>query len=91
MGSMDHQEVAQIVERGYVEIGGSRFYRHDDVTERQREVLVQAARGLSIAESAAETGHSRETVRTHRHNVIAILGARNITHAVHIAHVKELL
>ena len=89
--AMDHEAVAEIIDRGYVEIGGHRFYRHDELTGRQKEVLLQAARGLSVDESAAETGHSPETVRSHRHNIIAALGARNIAHAVHIAHVKELL
>ena len=89
--AIDHEAVAEIIDRGYVEIGGHRFYRHEELTDRQMQVLQQAARGLSIDESAAETGHSPETIRSHRANVIAALGAKNIAHAVHIAHVKELL
>ncbi len=83
--------VDEIVDRGYVEIGGFLFYRREELTERQKEVLEQAARGLSVDETAAETKHSPETIRTHRQKIIANLGAKNMTHAVHLAHLRGLL
>ncbi|HVM69021.1 MAG TPA: LuxR C-terminal-related transcriptional regulator [Gaiellaceae bacterium] len=45
-------------------------------------VLAAAARGLTVAETAAERGVSPETVRSQRKVLLAKLGARNMTQAV---------
>lgn len=55
------------------------------LTRREREVLEQAARGLSRYEAASESHHSSETVLTMRRLAMRRLGARNIANAVYIA------
>jgi len=62
-----------------------------ELRPRELAVLEQAARGLSSRESAAETSHSEATVKYHRASIQRKLGARNICHAVHLAHRQGLL
>jgi DNA-binding CsgD family transcriptional regulator len=56
----------------------------DELTPRQLAVLRCAA-------AALELGVSYETVKSHRSWVLTRLGARNITHAVHLAHERGLI
>jgi DNA-binding CsgD family transcriptional regulator len=63
----------------------------DELTPRQLAVLRCAAAGLDSATTALELGVSYETVKSHRSWVLTRLGARNITHAVHLAHERGLI
>ncbi len=50
----------------------------------ERQVLHDAANGLTGAESARQLGKSYETVKTQRSQIVLKLGARNLAHAVSI-------
>lgn len=55
------------------------------LTPRMRAVLLQAASGLTVAESAERVGVAPATVRTIRSAACSRLHARNVTEAVAIA------
>jgi RNA polymerase sigma factor (sigma-70 family) len=65
--------------------------RPGSISEREREILSGAAEGESAEMTAKRLGRSIETVKTHRRHVIAKLEARNMIHAVHLAHRMNLL
>ncbi|MCK8503409.1 response regulator [Myxococcus fulvus] len=57
----------------------------DELTAREREVLLCVAAGNANKEVAAQMGISEETVKTHMKNVLTKLSARDRTHAVVVA------
>lgn len=67
-------------------------YREEGpLTPRVHATLEAAASGLTIAETALRLHVSVNTVQVERRVAIARLGARNMPHAVSIAHRKGLL
>jgi DNA-binding NarL/FixJ family response regulator len=62
----------------------------EDLTVREREVLVAIAQGLSNIEIARELFLSESTVKTHVGRVLAKLNARDRVHAVIWAHRQGL-
>jgi DNA-binding CsgD family transcriptional regulator len=55
------------------------------------EVLHAAAEGLSAGETAAMLVKSKHTIVTQRRALQAKLGARNLPHAVALAHQRRLI
>lgn len=65
--------------------------RNDELSFRELEVLELTANGLNNHEVAKKLGISFETIKTHKRNVIAKLGASNSAHAVAIAMCRGLI
>lgn len=54
----------------------------DWLDPKQREVLERAADGQTGAETGRAMGYSQDGIKIIRRDVLRILGARNMTHAV---------
>jgi DNA-binding NarL/FixJ family response regulator len=84
------------VTRRLIEAFSTRPSRRDnprfaDMTDREREVLVAIARGLSNEELAEELFISENTVKTHVKRVLTKLGARDRVQAVVMAYEGGLM
>jgi len=65
--------------------------RKAKVSPRGLEVLVLIADGMSNSDTARLLGIKYQTVKTHSHNVVEQLGARNVTQAFMLALAKGLI
>ncbi len=61
------------------------FTPRDDLSAREREVLLYVARGLGNKQIARAIGRSAETMKAHLESAFQKLGARDRTHAVTLA------
>jgi DNA-binding NarL/FixJ family response regulator len=55
------------------------------LTERQRDVLMLVAQGMSLKQIAAELCISQRTVETHKYEMMRVLGAHSTADLVHFA------
>ena len=86
----DHAQLRAAIQTAFSR-EGARLERRGDaaklatLTEREREVLEQAVKGLHAKEIAAALGISQRTVEVHKTRIMEKLGARNVAELVRIA------
>ena len=86
----DHAQLRAAIETAFSR-EGARLERAGDaaklatLTEREREVLEQAAKGLHAKEIAVALGISPRTVEVHKPRIMEKLGARNVAELVRLA------
>jgi FixJ family two-component response regulator len=86
----DHGQLRAAIDTAFTR-EGDRLARAGDaaklatLTEREREVLEHAARGLHAKEIAAALGISPRTVEVHKTRIMEKLGARNVAELVRFA------
>jgi two-component system response regulator DesR len=73
------------------ELAAEAWSEADPLTDRERQVLRQAAEGRSGAEIAADLDLSEGTVRNYLSEAISKIGAKNRVDAARIARVKGWL
>jgi DNA-binding NarL/FixJ family response regulator len=72
-------------------LGTAADARLDRLTDREREVLIEMAKGHSNAEIARELGLSEATIKTHVSRILPKLGLRDRVQAVVLAYQTGLL
>jgi len=86
----DHTQLRAAIDTAFSR-EGARLERDGDaarlaaLTEREREVLEHAGRGLHAKEIAAALGISTRTVEVHKTRIMEKLGARNVAELVRFA------
>lgn len=75
----------------YLQKGKALHILRGKLSDRELEVLVEAANGLTTGETAAKLGLSTETIKDRRKTVMKILSARGMANAVAIAFQRGIL
>jgi DNA-binding CsgD family transcriptional regulator len=67
------------------------YFSYMSLTEKQIQVLMHLANGLTAKESGQKLKISNRTVEMHYTRIKDKMGAKTLPHLVHIAHVKKLI